>query len=188
MMLVDLSIPVTEFTIKDAIDYERITAFGHIGTHLDIMNMDFPLSYVKRNAIVFNVKGIFDRDIGIQDIDISLVNAEMFVVFYSGFIEEQAYGSKVYQTDHPQLSDALIDQLLQQKISLIGIDFAGVRRGAEHRPKDQLCADQGVFIVENLCNLAAVVTGQKVKHCIINTYPVNFIELSGLPCRVVAEI
>ena len=187
-MLVDLSIPVTEFTIKDASDYERITAFGHIGTHIDIMDKQFPLTYIKRNAIVFNVRGIYERDIDIQDVDVSAIKPLMFVAFYSGFNEEQAYGSKAYQTDHPQLSDNLIDQLLRKKISLIGVDFAGVRRGAEHRLKDQLCADHGVFIVENLCNLADVVTGLKAKHCIINTYPVNFTGLSGLPCRVVAEV
>ncbi len=188
MMLIDLSIPVAAFTIKDVMDYERITAFGHIGTHLDVMDKHFPLSYVKRNAIVFNVRGISNRDIAVQDIDVTLIEQEMFVVFHSDFMEEQAYGSKDYLTLHPQLSDELIDQLLLKKISLIGVDFAGVRRGAEHRVKDQLCADHGVFIVENLCNLASVVKGQQVKRCMINTYPINFTELSGLPCRVVAEI
>jgi kynurenine formamidase len=187
-MLIDLTIPVTEFTIQDAHNYERITAFGHIGTHIDVMDQHFPLSYVKRSGIVFNVRGIYNRDIALQDIDISFIKPEMFVAFYSGFIEEQPYGSEAYQTLHPQLAGDLIDALLKIGISLIGVDFAGVRRGAEHRQKDQLCADRGVFIVENLCNLAALVSGQKIANCTMNTYPVSFIGLSGLPCRVVAEV
>ena len=41
-----------------------------------------------------------------------------------------------------------------EKISMIGVDFAGIRRGKEHTPKDQYCADRGVFVVENLCGLS----------------------------------
>ena len=87
---------------------------------------------------------------------------------------------------YPQLSDELIDRLLDKKISIIGVDFAGVRNGKEHTPKDQYCADRGVFIVENLCNLKAVVDAGG--ECIVNTYPMNYAEMTGLPCRVVAEV
>lgn len=89
-----------------------------------------------------------------------------------------------YFTEHPQVSNALIDALLDIGVSMIGVDFAGVRRGKEHSPKDQYCADRGVFIIENLCNLKAVPMGE----CIMNTYPTNYAEMTGLPCRIVAEI
>ena len=39
----------------------------------------------------------------------------MFTAFYTGFIEEQGYGGKIYFTEHPQLSHALIDALLEKK-------------------------------------------------------------------------
>ena len=87
----------------------------------------------------------------------------MFVAFYTGFIEKTGYGGKAYFTGHPQLSDDLIDALLAKGISIIGVDFAGVRRGKEHTLKDQYCADHGVFIIENLCNLQSV-----IGECIIN--------------------
>ena len=61
-----------------------------------------------------------------------------------------------------------------------------MRRGAEHTPTDQYCADQGVFIIENLCNLNSVlVHGMNFK---AHTYPMNYAEMTGLPCRVVAEV
>ena len=82
----------------------------------------------------------------------------------------------------------LIDKLLEQKISIIGIDFAGVRRGKEHIPKDQYCADKGVFIVENLCNLGKILRNEKQNYFIANTYPINFSDMTGLPCRVIGEI
>lgn len=102
------------------------------------------------------------------------------------FIEKAGYGSKDYFTNHPQLSNELIDALLEKRISIIGVDFAGVRRGKEHTPKDQYCADRGVFIVENLCNLKSVI--DICDKCVVHTYPMNYAEMTGLPCRVVAEI
>lgn len=58
----------------------------------------------------------------------------------------------------------------------------------EHTSKDQYCADRGVFVVENLCNLAGITGGKKANIFTANTYPLNFSEMTGLPCRVVAEI
>ncbi len=73
-------------------------------------------------------------------------------------------------------------------ISMIGVDFAGVRRGKEHTPKDQYCADNDVFIVENLCNLEQVLLDKPHNRFIVNTYPIHFDGITGLPCRVVAEL
>ena len=50
---------------------------------------------------------------------------------------------------------------------------------------DQYCADRDVFVIENLCNLGAVASegAQFMAHI----YPMNYAEMTGLPCRVVAE-
>lgn len=127
-------------------------------------------------------------DINENDIDLGKVENDTFVAFYTGFIETEGYGGKKYFKQHPQLSNRLIDLLLETKISIIGIDFAGVRRGAEHTPKDQYCADRGVFIIENLCNLNTIFSGKTDMDFIANTYPVNYVEMTGLPCRVVAKL
>jgi len=148
-----------------------------------VMNKEFPLEYTRRRAVVFDVSAVKDRDIDVADIELSKVGKDMFVAFYTGFIEKEGYGGKAYFTGHPQLSNELIDALLVKEVSIIGVDFAGVRRGKEHTPKDQYCADHGVFIIENLCNLKAV-----IGECIIHTYPMNYAEMTGLPCRVVAEL
>lgn len=148
-----------------------------------MMNKEFPLEYTRRRAVVFDVSAVKDRDIDVADIELSKVGKDMFVAFYTGFIEKEGYGGKAYFTGHPQLSNELIDALLVKEVSIIGVDFAGVRRGKEHTPKDQYCADHGVFIIENLCNLKAV-----IGECIIHTYPMNYAEMTGLPCRVVAEL
>jgi len=186
-VLIDLSIKVTISANEEAMKNEKMASFGHLGTHFDVMNKEFPLSYTRRKGIVFDVSSVLERDISAEDISLNKIQKDMFVAFYSGFIEKEEYGTKKYFSEHPQLSDLLVNKLLEKQISIIGIDFAGIRRGKEHTPKDQYCADNGVFIVENLCNLNQILQGKKEEYFTANTYPVNFTGMSGLPCRVVGQ-
>ena len=50
----------------------------------------------------------------------------------------------------------LIDALIEKGTSIIGVDFASVCCGKEHAPVNQYCADRGVFVIKNLCNLKDV--------------------------------
>lgn len=183
-MLVDITLKMTPKMAKNAQGNERKVLMGHLGTHFDVMNKEFPLEYTRRPGTVFDVSGIKNRDICSSDIDMSRVQKDMFVLFYTGYLEETGYGNKEYFTAHPQLSEELIETLLNKRISMIGVDFAGVRRGKEHTPKDQYCADQGVFIIENLCNLKELLPYEELT---VNTFPMNYADMTGLPCRVVAE-
>lgn len=184
-MLIDITLKITPEMVSDAQGNEKKSLVGHLGTHFDVMSKEFPLEYTERRGLVFDVTHVKERDIDVSDIDIEKVQEGMFVAFYSGFIEEQGYGGKIYFTEHPQLSNGLIDELLDRKVSIIGVDFAGVRRGKEHTPKDQYCADRGVFIVENLCNLSGLAAeNKKFTAC---TYPMNYAGMTGLPCRVIAK-
>ncbi|MCQ2561837.1 MAG: cyclase family protein, partial [Clostridia bacterium] len=140
-MLVDIKLKITPKMVTDAQGNEKKSLVGHLGTHFDVMNKEFPLEYTRRNAIVFDVSKAAGREIKLQDININKVEKDMFVAFYTGFIEKEGYGGSVYFHEHPQLSHELIDALVDKGISIIGIDFAGVRRGKEHTPKDQYCAD-----------------------------------------------
>lgn len=187
-MLVDITLKITPKMVTDAMENDKTRLAGHLGTHFDVMNKEFPLEYTRRKGIVFDVSSVRGRDIEVSDVDLTLVQKGMFVAFSSGYIEKIGYGSLEYFTEHPQLSDALIEKLVEKEVSIIGVDFGGVRRGKEHKPKDQYCADHGVFIIENLCNLHALLENQKVKTFMANTYPVNYAEMTGLPCRVVAEL
>ena len=101
-MLIDLSVKVTKLVRKEATDNEKMVSFGHLGTHFDVMNKEFPISYVKREGLVFDVSGIADRDIEIGYIDISIVKKDMFIAFYTGFIDKIEYGTEKYFKEHPQ--------------------------------------------------------------------------------------
>ena len=181
-----ITLRITPKMATDAQGNEKKALVRHLGTHFDVMNKDFPLEYTERKGLVFDVSSVKNRDIDISDIDMNLITNDMFVCFYTGFIEKEGYGTRKYFTEHPQLSNELLEALLQKKVSMIGVDFAGVRRGKEHTPMDQHCADHGVFIIENLCNLSSVL---KIGNTFIaNTSPMNYAEMTGLPCRVVADI
>ena len=185
-MLIDLTLPV------DASHYEtgtqRMVSYGHVGTHFDVLDREFPLEFLEREAVAFDVSSVTERDITQDDVDLSQVKEGFFVAFYSGFVDKAAYGTDLYFKKHPQLSYELIDRLLEKKISIIGIDFAGLRRGSEHHPVDVLCVERGVFVVENLCNLHQILNGRKTAKFTACTFPVKFKGLSGLPCRVAAKV
>ena len=126
------------------------------------------------------------REIALSDVDVSRVEKDMFVAFYTGFSAKEEYGTRIYFKEHPQLSYELIHALVNKGISIIGVDFAGIRRGSEHIPIDQCCAERGVFVVENLCNLQSLLPYGA--YFTANTYPMKLTELSGLPCRVIASV
>lgn len=188
-MFIDITIRINPELIAEKVESNQpYASLGHIGTHFDVMDKEFPIEFLQRNAVVFDVSNFFNRDIDISDIDVNEIKKGMFVAFYTGRADKFEYGSKEYYENHPQLSYGLLDWLVEKEVSLIGLDFAGVRRDAEHRLADQKCANKGVFVIENLCNLQALLKGGRIAKFTANTYPVNFFGMSGLLCRVVAQI
>jgi len=185
-MKIDLTLEITPTLLLEAKENQKPELEGHLGTHFDVMDQAFPLAYTERKAVVFDVTHVKERDIDLCDIDLSRIEAEQFVAFHSGFSDTEPYGTRRYYKEHPQLSTALINALLEKQISIIGIDFAGVRRGAEHIPTDQACAEKGVFVIENLRHLETLFTHEGP--LVFHTYPMHMTGITGLPCRVIAEI
>ena len=184
--MLDITLKITPEMMGRAWENTAKTLVGHLGTHFDVMDKEFPLEYTRRKGVLFDVSHVRGRDVMCSDVDLKRVEADMFVAFYTGFIGEEEYGTQRYFKEHPQLSDKLITALLDKRISIIGIDCAGIRRTPEHVPADQRCADRGVFVVENLCDLKALL---KVKHLFtVRTYPMRVVGPTGIPCRVVAEV
>ena len=68
-MLVDITLKITPKMTKDAQGNLKKALVGHLGTHFDVMNKEFPLEYTRRQGIVFDVSGVRNRDIDITDID-----------------------------------------------------------------------------------------------------------------------
>lgn len=187
-MKIDITLRVTPKMVTDAQNNLKKAFTGHLGTHFDVMNKVFPLEYTELEGIVFDIQSKGLEEVTTNDVNLNLVEEGMFVAFHSGFIESEGYGGARYFREHPAISMDLIRALLDKRVALIGIDFSGLRLGAEHTPTDQLCADHGTFVIENLCNLALVLGGAQYAKAHFHTYPMKFEGMTGLPCRVVAEI
>ncbi|MDD6210942.1 MAG: cyclase family protein [Bacteroidales bacterium] len=141
-MMIDLTVRITQKLQKESPKFEKMAALGHLGTHFDVMNKEFSTDNFIRKGKLVNVNHIKERDICIEDLQNTNIEKEDFILFHTGFLKQEGYGISNYFTNHPQLSRELIDYLLNKKISLIGIDSAGIRRGSEHTITDQYCADR----------------------------------------------
>ncbi len=188
MGLIDITVRVTPEMVANIQGTGTKPVVGHLGVHVDVMDKEFPLEFVEREGIVFDIRHSLDRDITQKDFNSDLVKAGMFVAFYSGWAETEGYSTPKYTHEHPQLAVELIEWLVSRGVSIIALDFAGIRRPAEHRYYDQYCADRGVFVIEHLCHLDKILQGRSYATFSANTYPVHFEGVSGLPARVVAKI
>jgi len=192
-MYIDLSIPIDPQLMGDMQPGDKNLSNGHLGTHCDNMQQPFPLEYLRRCGLVFDFRGIDpDGEIDLTEEQLAGIEAGMFVAFYTGFLGKRAqYGTAQYKTLHPQLSQKLIETLVAKKVSLIAIDCAGVRRPPEHHEADMYCSGRGTFVIENVWNLDKLLESAHDGRFIANTFPINTVNLpnlTGLLCRVVAEV
>ena len=52
-MLLDLTLPITPAMWQEAKELKDPALEGHIGTHFDVMDKEFPLEYTSRKGVVF---------------------------------------------------------------------------------------------------------------------------------------
>ena len=187
-MLIDLTLPLSVAEISGGEDYVRkIVDAGHAGTHFDVMDKDFPLDSFRTNGKVVDISHIRDREVEIADIDGVDIGDGDTLIFYSGWVDEIGYDTRhdyVYKS--AELSDALVEHVVAKGVKLIGVDAAGVQKPKKHAAVDQYCADRGVFIIENLNNVKTLLGLDKP--FTVYTAPLSRTDLTGLPCRVLAEV
>jgi kynurenine formamidase len=184
---VDLTLKVSASKVQEITSLQAITAFGHMGTHVDVMGKEFPLDNVSRRGRLIVVTRVAGRDIEPEDFAGVEFESRDVALIYTGFIDRVPYGTPEYFTMHPELSWEAVQYLLDRNVSLIGIDGTGLRRGDDHKKVDRLCAENNVFVVENLVNLKTLAGLPRDTTITISTLAVNIEGLTGLPCRVVAE-
>jgi len=125
-VLIDLSLTICNDNpfLKEEMSVAKL---GHTGTHLDVMNAEpFDTERFISRGKLFNVSNIRERQIEPSDF-INDANEGDFVIFRTGWLKD-TYGTDAYFRNHPELSQATIEQLVKQKVNLIGIDFPGARR------------------------------------------------------------
>lgn len=186
-MRLDLSTVVDADSVKDITSTQALAAFGHLGTHIDVMGHGFSLDNFRRKGKLIDLSSVKEREIEVDDYGDVIIEEIDFVLLYTGFIDRIPYGSPEYFKIHPELSMQSIQFLLEKKVSLIGIDAPGLRRGPDHPKVDRLCAERNIFVVENLVNLGKLSKLPVNQSVTVYTLPVNMTGLTGIPCRVIAE-
>lgn len=184
-MWYDLTLELTPELAQDAQGNEKKALVGHLGTHFDVMDKEFPLEYFRCPAIVFDVRE--KEEIHVSDVDLDKIKKGMFVSFSTGFLQRVGYGTERYFKEHPQLSRELLSVLVEKGVSIIGIDCVGVRRGKEHTEADRFCADRDVFVVENISGMEELLSGEKAAEFTAYTAPMRYRGVTGIPCRILAE-
>jgi kynurenine formamidase len=192
-MKIDLSFKVDKKVLEEisdslaqvSLDLEKQ---GHVGTHFDVMDKEFSIENIITRGRIFDISHIKTGEVKLQDLDLSNVEKGDFVMFYSGILKKLGYGTKEYFSTNIELSDELIDALINREVNFIGIDMNGAQKPVNHLCIDKYCADRGVFIIENLDNLDLLLEKVADKSFTVYTFPVNMSGFSGLPCRVIAEI
>ena len=78
-MIIDITLKITPEMVKDAKKNEGTALAGHLGTHFDVMDRDFPLEYTEREGVVFDVSSVDGRDIDVSDVHMEKVKKGTFV-------------------------------------------------------------------------------------------------------------
>lgn len=188
-MLIDLTLEISRdnLPVDDSFDMRALLDAGHVGTHFDVAGKKFPLESFRTRGKLIDISHIRDREVEVADLADQPIEEGDMIIFHTGYIDEIGYGQKGYIQKSAELSDEAVAYLIERKVRLIGVDAAGVQKLKKHAKVDQYCADRGVFIVENLCNLKRLMPVAS-QGFTVYTAPVNRSDLSGLPSRVVAEV
>lgn len=159
---------------------------GHIGTHVDVYKKSsIPEKYFETRGVVINCECFTpDEEIGKDVLEDVELNEGDFIIFVTKIKDRYPYGSNEYLRNHHQLSWALINHLISKKVSFIGIDGAGIRRGKEHKKADVLCEENCCYVVENLDMADFTEYGRVFT---INTIWFDNPLSTGLPVRVFAH-
>lgn len=160
---------------------------GHVGTHFDVMDKEFPIESFKTSGKLVDISKIRGREVEVSDLVQSNIGAGDTVILHTGYMEEFGYENRLYWKRSAELSDAAVSYLISKGIRLILVDAAGAQKPTKHQRVDQKCADNGIFIVENLDNVKALLAHANLPFTVY-TAPLKRSGLSGLPCRVFVEI
>jgi kynurenine formamidase len=180
---VDLSLPLGADNPFSSAKPE-IAKLGHMGTHIDLVDTPgLPLERMIAKTCLVDAPYTDSAEIDLPDLTpvAEQITPGDNVIFRTGWLAAH-YPDKSYFKGHPQLSDQLIDFLLEKKVNMIGVDFPGIKAGSQHRQIDQYCLDRGVYILENLNNLALITQQQFTLYC----FPLKLVS-SGATARVVAQ-
>ena len=139
---------------------------SHTGTHVDVPNHFFPngktldqypLNRFLGRGIKVNLTGL-EREASIEPIHLknSLHSSKSgdFIILHTGW---DSWWNQPEYNNHPYLTLAAVEALIQGQISLVAIDAPDVDKASGNEyPVHLRLLEQDILIVENLCRLNQV--------------------------------
>ena len=152
--------PAYEWAKKQS---DSVSAFGHIGTHIDCYGSEPDKAKYEVEAVVLDCT---NRMPLLTDIECLNISGKALVLF-TGNIEKNNYGTLDYGTMDTSITEEILECILEKTPAFIVIDSYGIgAHGDEHIQFDKSCESNGCFVIENV-NLSKAVVG-KIKKLQIN--------------------
>lgn len=181
--------PKPEFHVIETIkqggcNQRRFSINSHFSTHIDApyhmladgekLN-DFPIESFMGEAAIIDVRGVPE----IRKQHVPNLGGKPIIFFHTGH-SKHAFSEKYFQ-DNPVIGIAAAEELVRQKVRIVGLDSFT----PDNTPYlvHKLLFKNDILIVENLVSLEKV--GDV---CNITIAPLNLTQADGAPCRVWAEV
>ena len=154
----------------------------NLGTHIDMMNpMEIEKERFIASGIKFDISNIIDRPVELTDLDLSLIEEGIYVLFQTNW---DKYLGDEKSFNHPEVSMEVLKYLVSKKINMIGIDCLGLAKGKNHLIFDKYAADNKTYIIENLTNLNNIPNNRFKVYC----FPLKIEALDAVPARILVEV
>jgi len=168
--------PAYEWAKKQS---DSVSAFGHIGTHIDCYESEPEKADYEVSVAIINWTDKMPSENDLESLDIS----GKALVLFTGNIEKNGYGTSEYGAMNTVLESKTLDFILSKSPAFIVIDSYGIgAHGEEHIAFDKRCELNDCFVIENVILSEVVISSlQKLK--------ISFDKLSkstGKRCMVTA--
>lgn len=175
-LLVEKGHPAYEWAKKQS---DSVSAFGHIGTHIDCYSSEPKELKYEVEAEVLDCTCRMPLYSDFSDLNIS----GKALVIFTGNVERNFYGTPDYGAMDTSITDEVLDCILEKSPIFIVIDSYGIGfHGDEHIRFDKRCESKGCFVIENV-NLSKAVIGT------IKKLQIEFDKSSkstGKRCKIIA--
>jgi len=176
---------------KDYCHVDQLSLGTHTGTHIDApyhfikdgkkIN-DFPIDHFINSGVLVDVSHKA-KNSPIEEKDIqpyqSSIQAGDFLIFRTGW--DKFFNTKYYK-EHPFISKAVAELIVQWDISLVGVDALNVDPTIEDTfLTHDVLLSHDILIVENLCNLKEI---NQVRG-MYSFLPLKLMDTDGSPIRAV---
>ena len=133
---------------------DAVSAFGHIGTHIDCYEAEPEKADYEVEAVTINCT---EKMPSVNDFDALDISGKAIILF-TGNSEKNEYGTPEYASRNTALQSDVLDVLLLNSPLFIVIDSYGIgAHGDEHIGFDKRCESKGCFVIENV-NLSLALT------------------------------